>query len=83
MGWFDSDDNNKIEEQLSIYEELLDDKKSQLNHLKYSGDNTPTDSHREQLKEQIKQIELNISQTQEKSEHELDPYEREQDFFED
>lgn len=84
MGWLT--DENHLENQISIQQEMLEKKQEQYEQLDSVQGNANIEMQKQDLQEQIQQIQLNIEQSMEDAERagrEGQNYEQEQDLFDD
>lgn len=69
MGWFSTPQDN-LEDQIKIYQEIIDEKQNELEGLSEEGKSTAVDMHRQKLDDEIRQAKIQISQTKEAAERE-------------
>ncbi len=84
MGWLT--DENHLENQIEIQKEMLEKKQEQYEQLNGIEGNANIEMQKQDLQEQIQQIQLNIEQSMEDAERagrEGQNYEQEQDLFDD
>ena len=84
MGWLT--DENHLENHISIQQEMLEKKQEQYEQLDSVQGNANIEMQKQDLQEQIQQIQLNIEQSMEDAERagrEGQNYEQEQDLFDD
>jgi len=85
MSWL-TGDTNHMEEQIEIFQELLNDKQEQLDNIENIEGNANIDAQKDDLKEQILHLKLNVEQAMEEAERagrEGETYEQENDLFDD
>ncbi|PYG53444.1 hypothetical protein [Rhizobium sp. UGM030330-04] len=83
---FEEKANDNLEEQIKLYNEIVDEKQEELDGLPEQGKSVAMDQHRADLEEQVRMAKLHIAQVKETAEREgrdVDNYDYDHGMFDD